>query len=333
MSFIPKFELTERIACKASIMLEGLTGDGKSGLALMLGFGLAGGFRPENQDPAKLKEIWKKIFAVDTENKSLNLFIGLPGSWGTAYEKFMSFQLTKDIGYRPSNYLLLREEAVKQNAEVFIADSITHMWNAKGGVLDMVSEYKAAHPKETDNYRVWGQADIAAEKLSIIDTMRHPMVHNIVTVRVKEKFDYQYNTEKKGNDLVSLGEQQLQQGELKYEPDLVLHMLRAGNQDGTKPLAKVIKTRYAIFKKNEEYEFTPELCEQLRAYLEEGVDAEELLEQQRQDYIQAVKEHLDNNAAARPIWQVLKKDAGHETTKLEDIPLNIIKSLYIRLTD
>jgi hypothetical protein len=312
-------------------MIEGLTGKGKSGLALMIGFGLAGGFRTDEHPTAK--ETWKKVFAVDTEHKSLNLFVGLPGCWGGIYDKFMSFQLTEDVGYRPTNYLILRDEAIKHQAEVFIADSITHMWNAKGGVLDLVNEYKRTHPKETDNYRVWGQPDIAEEKTCIVNTMRHDKVHNIVTVRVKEKFEMKFDADKKMNVVESMGEQQIQQGELKYEPDLVLHMLVAGNPDGTKPKAKVIKSRYAIFKENEEYEFTPELCEQLREYLHEGVDASELLEKQRQDYIQAVKEHLDKNAIARPIWQVLKKDAGHETTKLEDIPLDIIKSLYIKLTD
>lgn len=329
MTFIPKFELAERIACKASIMIEGLTGSGKSGLALMLGFGLAGGFIPDIVQ----REVWKKIFAVDTENKSLNLFIGLPSSWGGKYDKFMSFQLTKDIGYRPSNYLALRDAAIENHGEVYIADSITHMWNAKGGVLDMVSAYKREHPKDTDNYRVWGQPDIAAEKLSIVDSMRHHTIHNIVTVRVKEKFEMKYDDTKKSNVVESLGEQQIQQADLKFEPDLVLHMLQAGNPDGTRPKARVIKTRYAIFKKDEEYEFTPELCEQLRQYLAEGVDADELLEKQRQDYIQAVKEHLDNNPAARPIWQVLKKDAGHDATKLEDLPLDVIKKSYIKLTD
>lgn len=314
-------------------MIEGLTGNGKSGLALMLGLGLAGGFKPENQTVEAQKEIWKKVFATDTENKSLNLFIGLPASWGGIYDKFMSFQLTADIGYRPSNYLILRDEAINHNGLVYIADSITHMWNAKGGVLDMVSEYKRNNPRDTDAYRVWGQPEIAAEKLKILDTIRSSKLHNITTVRIKEKLDMQFNEDKKKNEIVSLGEQQLQQAELKYEPDLVIRMVRAGNPDGTTPIAKVLKTRYAIFKKDEEYEFTADLCEQLREYLEEGVDASELLERQRQDYIGAVKEHLDAHPAARPIWQVMKEQVNHKETKLEDIPLDILKSLYIKLTD
>ena len=43
-------------------------------------------------------------------------------------------------------------------------DSITHMWNAKGGVLDMVAEYKRQNPRDTDAWRVWGQPEIAEEK-------------------------------------------------------------------------------------------------------------------------------------------------------------------------
>ena len=47
------FETAERLQCKASIMIESLTGMGKSGLALLLGFYLAGGD-------------WTKVFDIDT---------------------------------------------------------------------------------------------------------------------------------------------------------------------------------------------------------------------------------------------------------------------------
>lgn len=328
--FLPKYELTERLACKASIMLEGLTGSGKSGLALMLGYGLVGGFK--NPPDTEAETLWKQIFATDTENKSLNLFIGLKGCWGSIFDKFYSYQLGVTVGYRPSNYLTLRDVAVKQGGKVNINDSITHMWNAKGGVLDMVNEFKQNNPYEKDNYRIWGDPEIAAEKQRIMETMRHADIHCITTVRVKEKHEYQWNDDKKKNDIISLGYQQIQQADLKYEPDLVLHMLRAGNSDGTVPKVKVQKSRYAIFKKDEEYDITPEICEQLRTYLEEGVDPETIFEQQRQDYIKAVTEVLDQKASNRAIWKVLKKDVGNEDTKLQDMALETIKKLFVQLT-
>ena len=147
--------------------------------------------------------------------------------------------------------------------------------------------------------------------------------------------EYSYDTDGKAK-LVSLGEQQIQQADLKYEPDLVLHMLKAGkNKNGvvSHPVAKVIKSRYAIFDEGEEYEFTPALIEQLRKYLDEGIDPTELLEQQRQDYIAAVTEYLNEHPNAKNIWKVLKADAGYKDTKLTEMPLDAIKHIYIKLID
>lgn len=320
------FQKLKREACKASIMIEGLTGKGKSGLALMLAYGLEGGFKDDADAAA-----WEKVFAIDTENRSLNLFIGIPASWGGNYGEFYGTQLTSDEGYAPSNYLYLREAAIKAGAGTVVSDSITHMWTAKGGVLDTVNEIKNKNPR-MDNYRVWGEPEVAAEKQALIDVIRDHRCNVITTVRVKEKFDMQYNAEKQKNEVVSIGEQQLQQEGLKYEPDLVLHMIAPGSGNTQKnPMATVIKSRYAILTEGETYEFTPELCEQLRQYLNEGVSIDELLEQQRQDYVKAVTEILDTNTSAKTIWPILKEEAGVKDAKLSEIPLQILKQLYSQL--
>lgn len=324
---IANFTRLKREACKASIMIEGLTGKGKSGLALMLAYGLAGGF----EDVDKTANPWDKVFSIDTENRSLNLFIGIPASWGGTFGQFFGAQLTSEDGYAPSNYLYLREAAIKAGADVVVSDSITHMWTAKGGVLDVVNEAKNQNPR-LDNYRVWGLPEVTAEKQALIDVIRDHRCHVITTVRVKEKFDMQYNADKQKNEVVSIGEQQLQQEGLKYEPDLVLHMETPGSGSPMKhPKATVIKSRYAILTEGETYEFTPQLCEQLRQYLAEGVSIEELLEQQRQDYIAAITAVLDTNTSAKTIWNVLKEDAGVKDTKLTEIPLQILKHLYSQI--
>jgi hypothetical protein len=183
-----------------------------------------------------------------------------------------------------------------------------------------------------DNYRVWGEPEVSAEKQALIDVIRDHRCHVITTVRVKEKFDMQYNADKQKNEVVSIGEQQLQQEGLKYEPDLVLHMVSPGSGSTSKnPQATVIKSRYAIFTEGETYEFTPQLCEQLRQYLAEGVSIDELLEQQRKDYVEAIKVVLDTNASAKTIWNVLKEDAGVKDTKLTEIPLPVLKHLYSQI--
>ena len=320
MVFKPVVRKAKRLACKASIMIEGLPGEGKSGLALLLAYYLVG------QD-------WDKVGIVDTENKSADLFVDVPCSNGNIFKEFLVCEMDKVAGFSPSNFLIAKQSLIEKGAQCVIKDSISHAWQYDGGVLDIVNKAKgkSAHYAK-DKYAVWGDEEVVREKLNLISLIRDPDCHIITTVRVKEKMEYIDG--ERGKELKSLGEQQIQQADLKYEPDLVLHMLYPGaNEEGEilHPRAKVTKSRYAIFRKNQEYDFTPELIEQLRKYLEEGADPHELLEQQRLEYVTALKTHLDKNPQIVAIWKVMKKDAGFENIKLEDIPLDALKKLFVRL--
>lgn len=323
MTFVPQFEDAQRVQCKASIEFEGLSGTGKSGAAMLTAKILAG-------------EDWKSVYAVDTENRSLRLLVGTPCSDGSKYGSFKVSELTPDIGYAPSNYLAIREAAIRAGAKVFVQDSISHAWQYKGGVLDKVSELKASGNTRysKDAYAAWGNEEIVAEKNKLLEMIRDERVHVISTVRVKEKMEYTTGQDGK-TKLESLGEQQIQQADLKYEPDLVLHMLRPGSNRNGKiehPKVRVVKTRYAFLEKDEEYEWTPELILQLKQYLEEGVDPETIFEQQRQEYIEGVKAIIAN-PSKKAIAQVLKEDLGYKDTKLAEMPLSAIKQMYISLTD
>ena len=315
-----KFEEAERVQLKASIMIEGLSGEGKTGLALMLAYYLA-------------DEKWDDVFHIDTENKSANLFAGIPFTTGGVVGKFKVGQLTEDVGYKPSNYIAFRKAAIQSGAKVVIEDSISHAWQYKGGVLDLVNN-AANKTSKNDKYAAWRDEEVNTEKQTLLDLIRSPQVHVISTVRVKEKFEY---VEEEGkNRLKSMGEQQIQQGDLKYEPDLVLHMISPGMSNGNDvvryPVAEVLKSRYAIIKYGEKYEFTPELCRSIRSYLAEGVDPQVLLEQQRQEYINAITEHLNAHPNKVSIWNVIKADAGYDSQKLSEIPLEGVKRLFITLT-
>jgi hypothetical protein len=233
MAFIPKFEEAQRVQCKASIMIEGLTGKGKSGLALIIGKGLAGN--------------WEEVFDVDTENKSANLFAGINSSTGGTFGKFKVGQLTADVGYKPTNYLAYREAAKKAGAKVVIEDSISHAWMYKGGVLDLVNE-AARKTSKNDKYGAWRDETVSSEKQMLLELIRDPEVHVITTVRVKEGYDYVDEDGKR--TLKSVGLQQIQQDDLKYEPDLVLRMVSPGSAKHH-PVASVIKSRYAIFSEGE----------------------------------------------------------------------------------
>ncbi len=307
-----KFRKVERQKVKASIMIEGLQGTGKSGLALALAKVLASD--------------WSKVYAIDTENQSLDLFDGIKLNTGAQVKDFNKVDLTVDDGFAPSNYMTLREQAIKDGAEVVIMDSISHMWNRKGGLLDKVTEAQASG---LDSYRSWGTDENRKEKELIFDLVRSPKAHIITTVRDKEKFGLEFDETRGKNKVVSLGEQQVQQEGLKYEPDLVLRMVSAGAPDGTSPVAEVLKSRYTILRVGEEYEFTQELLEQIRQYLSEGVDPEVLLKAQKEETMKAIKEYC-TTPARKSVWKSLKESAGYDG-KLEDMPLEVMKQLYHQL--
>lgn len=316
------FEDATRTACKASIMIEGLPGRGKTGLALMMGYILS-------------DEDWSKVFHVDTENSSARLFVDIDASMGGKFGKFKVADFTEEIGFKPSNYLAYRQAAVNSGAKAVIFDSISHAWNYKGGVLDLVSQAKASNSRYAkDSYAAWGDETVVKEKNELLELIRTSKAHMITTVRVKEKMEYEIGPDGK-NKLVSLGEQQIQQADLKYEPDLVLQMQKAGsNRNGviTHPIALCTKSRYAIFAEGETYEFTPELIKQLKAYLEEGVDPEELLQKQKDEYLNALKQYFTEKPAAKEIWNIMKKDAGFGEVTAQDIPLSELKKLYVKIT-
>lgn len=309
-----KFRKATRQKTKASIMIEGLQGSGKSGLALLIAHALASD--------------WSKIYAIDTENKSLDLFEGIKMNTGTKFGEFNKVDLTIHDGYAPSNYVALRDEAIKAGAEVVVMDSITHMWNRKGGLLDTVAEAQATG---LDQYRSWGTDKNRKEKELLTDVVRSSDAHIITTVRLKEKFGLEFDETKGKNKVVSLGEQQIQQDGLKYEPDLVLRMISPGNMDGTNPVVEVTKSRYAIFRTGEEYEVDDKLLKQLKDYLAEGKDPEELLAAQKQDLIDRIKDYC-NTPTRKSVWKSLKDSSGF-TGKLEEMPLELMKELYYKLIE
>lgn len=322
--FIIQEHQAQRMACKASIMVQGLPGTGKSGLLLALAFVLSGGK-------------WEDITAVDTENKSLPLFVGLRNIDGEKIGHFNVVDLDKETGFKPSYYTAIKEYAVSKGRLVLIEDSISHAWQYAGGVLDMVTKAKQNQRNTTDKYAAWGDETVVSEKNTLLEMIRDHRIHVLTSVRVKEKMEYIDDPENPGKKkLQSLGEQQLQQADLKYEPDLVLDVIEAAyTQDYPKiifPKVHVLKSRYAIFQKDEEYTMTPELMQDLKKYLEEGEDPEVLLEKQRQEYVAAVSEFLDNNPSKRAIWKILKEEAGFKTQKLEDIPLKALKQLFLKIT-
>lgn len=304
----------QRYRVKASIMIEGLTGNGKTGLALTLAYALTG-------------RDWSKVGMVDTENKSADLMVGQHLNIGVPCGEFLKVDLTAEDGYAPMNYMAAARALIENGADCIIYDSSTHAWNRQGGVLDMVNKVDTTRNK----FAAWNDPNVVQNRDALFELIRNADHHVITTVRVKEKFAQVTDEATNKSKIESLGEQQIQTEGLKYEPDLVLSMEVAGTTDSA-PKARVIKSRYPMLIRDEVYEFSAALIEQIRLFLEEGADPKVLLELQHQEYETAVKEFCEVSENRKNLWKMIKEAAGFPTTKVKDIPLAELKALYVQLT-
>lgn len=316
MTIRPQIYKAQRLNVKASIQIEGLTGTGKTGLALLLAYSLAG-------------KNWGETGMVDSENRSSNLYEGVLMSTGKKVESFLKIDLLEEDGYAPVNYIACIEALRVAGCKAVVADSVTHAWQRTGGVLDMVN---TVEQKTRNKYTAWGDPEVVKNKNALFDMLRNDKVHMITTVRLKEKFGMEMDAVTNRNKVVSLGEQQQTQDGIKYEPDLVLHMVKPGSKNRA-PLVRIAKTRYPMFELDQEYEFTEAVIDSIREYLEEGVDPEVLVQQQKDDYVKAIIDYCKAYPAQKAIYDQLKRNHGFEETKLTDIPVASIKAIYIELTN
>ena len=301
-----------RCESKASIVIEGLQGSGKSGLALDIAHALTGD--------------WSKIGAVDSENRSLDLFEGLNMSSGVSCAPFKKADLTDEYGFIPSMYLELREDFINMGCEAVIFDSISHAWIGTDGILDRVNRLEAENTK-INKFNAWGRPEVLPEKNKLPSLVRDPRVHMISTVRLKEKFIMET-----GEGVKSIGEQQVMQDGLKYEPDLLLRMVSPGNPDGTPAVASVEKTRYAFLRRGQVYTFTPELLQQIKDYLTEGVDPATLIERQFNDYVVSITDLVKDNKTQQTKLSMTKRRMGIDpATKLKDMTLTQLQVIYNQL--
>ena len=324
MAMNVKVQKATRTQCAACILLEGLSGRGKTGTALTIAAALS----PTNS-------LDETLF-VDTENKSVNLFDGINLASGIKVQNLDCVQMDTTDGFAPENYLACREEAKNLGKTITVFDSITHAWNAKGGILDQVSTLKATSSNalyKRDAYAAWGAPEIVKAKNELFEMVRDSSMHTVSTVRVKEKLEY----EKDGTGrtvLVSLGDQQIMQADMKYEFDLVLTCLEQGSTKAGKtkhPVVKVVKSRYAIFVEGEIYELTGKVLKDLREYLLEGTDPKVLEEQQRQDYLELLKAKFVKDSTDKTVADLTKENLGYAESKYTELPFHILKQIYVTL--
>lgn len=306
-----KAKQAQRTKVKAAIGIDGLSGNGKTFLALTLAQGLL---------PKEERDDWSKIYLLDTENNSALLSVGETLHTGNKVGNFYHLPLSKEEGFSPFNYDYAQQDAISKGCEVIIQDSYTHAWQRKGGVLDMVTQV-SKNMKGNKNYRAWGDPDVVDAKNLIFDLIRNNKIHVISTVRIKDAYLMQENDQGR-QDLKNVGEKQMQSEGLTYEFDLLMRMVEPGNKHGKPPRVEISKSRYSILEPGEVYDMTPDLIEDIKEYLNEGVDVDELQKKRREELVESIR----NRAKAdRTLLAIFKKD--HPDKKVADLELEDLRKL------
>lgn len=299
----------QRSKIKAAIGIDGQSSDGKTGLALELAYVLAGGN-------------WKKIYGLDAENNSMKLYAGERLSSGDVVGEMHYNSLDKDTGYSPFNYEHCQKRATELGCEVFIQDSYSHSWFRENGVLDMKTTIETSGDRRYgDNYRAWGHPVITEAKQLLFELIRNSKLHTISTLRIKD--DIILTEDDKGKTKIQkVGLKQIQSDGLTYEFDLVVRMVSPGDSNGKPPRVLIEKSRYSIFKKGEEIDFTPELMKQLKEYLDDGTNPEEINKAIEKELRESIKTRAKED---RRLLAILK--ARFPEKKVAELNLKELRSL------
>lgn len=146
-----------------------------------------------------------KTAVIDTERGSASKYAG-----------DFQFDVLELTDFNPKNYIEAIHAAEAAGYAVVVIDSLTHAWNAAGGVLEMVD--KASKRSQSNNtFTAW--RDITPLHNSLIDAMIGSPLHIIATMR--SKTEYVMETNEKGKQQPrKVGLAPIQRDGMEYEFDV-----------------------------------------------------------------------------------------------------------------
>lgn len=235
------FEPVTREKAKLRLALTGVSGAGKTLSALYIAFGITGD--------------WGKVALIDTEH-GRGKFYANRSDLGTGTFLYAPFLPP----YSPARYKnLVQDGANAVGADgVVIIDSFSHAWNNEGGVLDIKDQIASKASK--NSYTAWSEA--GKEQNSLVNNILSADCHTIVTMRSKMAYELQENDRGK-KEPVKVGLAPVQREDTEYEFDIVLDISR--NHIATASKDTTFLDRFGAV-------ITPELGEQLKAWLDDGAE-------------------------------------------------------------
>lgn len=195
-----KVELAQREKLKIPVLMQGVSGSGKTVSALLVAFGIVKAMFPEAGD----EDLWKKIGLIDTEHRRASLNVNTEKA-GQHIGQFQVVNLSEPYTidrYEQGFYLL-----VNAGCEVIIIDSTSHNWEGDGGILDEVDRLGG-------RFSDWKQVKPIEKRFR--DLAINDQVHVISTARVKQDYVVEANDQGKMAPR-KVGLKMIQKDNLEYE--------------------------------------------------------------------------------------------------------------------
>lgn len=278
------FQKAERKKAKLRLAIEGPSGSGKTYSALLVARGVVG----EKG----------KIAVIDTERGSADLYCDLT--------PFDSVQFTPP--FSPEKYIAAIKEAEKQGYDAIVIDSLSHAWNAEGGILSLHDKAVKAS-RSGNSFMAW--KDVTPVHNRLVDAILGASIHVIVTMRTKTEYS-QEKDEKGKTQIRKVGTAPIQRDGIEYEFTLVLDI----NQEH---IASASKDRTTMFD-GQHFIPTVETGECLARWLNEGKDAQVPTPQQEPETVTpAQQEPVTRDATGVPEPKRAEKKKDEPTISDEQV--------------
>lgn len=167
----------ERKKAKLRLGISAPSGCGKTMGALLLAYGILKTAHPDWADA----QIWDKVCLNDTEEGSGELYVGTT-KHGITIGSFNYIRISAPFGV--NKYMDAQRDAERAGCEIIINDSISHAWNAAGGLLD--KKDALSNIKGNNSYTAWRY--VTPEHNAFIDSMLQSPAHIIATMRSKTEY-------------------------------------------------------------------------------------------------------------------------------------------------
>lgn len=233
------FETVTRRAARLRMALTGVSGAGKTLGALMIAYGMT--------------EDWARVALIDTEHERARFYAGRE-DFGIG--RFLYASMSPP--FSPEKYKKLVQEGADAVGPdgVVIIDSLSHAWNAEGGILEIKD--KIAARSGQNSYTAWNEA--GREQSRLINAILAVPCHTIVTMRSKMEYALEEN-ERGKKQPVKVGLAPVQRDDTEYEFDIVLDIARSHVATASKDTTFLDRFGEII---------TPELGRRLRDWLADG---------------------------------------------------------------